>query len=66
MAKKKISVVVDNYKLKRFKKELKKWYLKDMAFTADSRAIFLMVEENEVKEVQAICEKLQKELSRKK
>ena len=58
---KKIGIVCDNYKLKKFKKALRKkgWVVRTMPFTAQETTIFIIVEEDQVEEVGKVCMELE-------
>ena len=58
---KKVGITVDNYKLEKFKNELRGmgWELETFPLTKDTTVITIHVEEKEVVEVYKLCKKLE-------
>lgn len=64
---KKVGIVVDNYKVNRFKSELTKKGFTDIelhAFTKDCTTIRINVQDDQVSAVHAICIKIESDLKR--
>lgn len=59
---KKVGIVVDNYKLKKFKSELTDKGYKDFTtakFTKDTTSIMVEVEDDKVNDVKKLCQRLE-------